>query len=196
MAESEKAKAELAFLKSQINPHFLFNTLYSIYYLTLKKSDDAPEAVMKLSDIMRFVLTETQSDFVPLQKEIEYIEKYIDLQKLRISEKTKVNYTLEGDLSSLQIAPLILIPFVENAFKYGVSSCVNTSINLTIQIVDNKMDFKLSNKKIESDSETESSQIGIDNVQQRLRLIYPQKHNLSINDEEEYYSVTLSIDLI
>ncbi|MBI9033341.1 MAG: sensor histidine kinase [Bacteroidales bacterium] len=195
MAESEKTKAELAFLKSQVNPHFLFNTLYSIYYLTLNKSDDAPEAVMKLSDIMRFVFTETQNDFVSLHKEIEYIEKYIDLQKLRISDKTQVNYSLQGDITHSQVAPLILIPFVENAFKYGVSSHICTTIDLTISIIENKLNFVLINKKIESDFVAESSQIGVENVKQRLHLIYPHKHHLNIKDDDGFYSVNLSIEL-
>jgi len=193
--EIEKTKAELAFLKSQVNPHFLFNTLYSIYYLSLEKSDKTPQAILKLSDIMRFVLTESQCEYVPLQKEIDYINIYIDLQKLRISEKTKVILMLTGNTKDRQIAPLLLIPFVENAFKYGVSSYKDTVIKITLQMNGSLLEFEVVNQKFSVSNEIESSNIGLENVLHRIQLLYPQKHWIDLRDEEDRYSVNLKIGL-
>jgi sensor histidine kinase YesM len=195
LVEVGKTKAELSFLKSQVNPHFLFNTLYSIYHLTVNKSDKAPEAIMKLSDIIRFVLSESQSDFIPLEKEIDYITKYIDLQKLRISEKTKINFNVCGNIKEKQIAPLILIPFVENAFKYGVSSHVETSIKISLTITETSIELDLSNNKFDIIIEQEKNNIGLRNVKQRLLLLYPHEHKLIIKDEPFAYSVNLTIYL-
>lgn len=192
-AEVEKSKAELAFLQSQVNPHFLFNTLYSIYYLTLNKSDKAPEAIMKLSDIMRFVLTDSTCDFVPLLKEIEYISKYIDLQKLRISEKTQIKFEIHGDCNEKQIAPLLLIPFVENAFKYGVSSHFETTIEIRLNINETTLELEVSNNKFGTISESEKNNIGLKNVIQRLQLLYTQSYKLSICNEENRYMINLKI---
>jgi two-component system, LytTR family, sensor kinase len=191
--EVEKSKAELAFFQSQINPHFLFNTLYSIYYLAINKSDKAPEAVMKLSDIMRFVLTESQCDYIPLQNEIDYISKYIDLQKLRISEKTKINFEIEGSSNEKRIAPLLLIPFVENAFKYGVSSHTETTIEIMLKVSGTALEFAVSNNKFSTVSESEKNKIGLENVKQRLLLQYALKHKLTISNEENRFSVNLMI---
>jgi len=191
--EVEKSKAELAFLQSQVNPHFLFNTLYSIYYLTLNKSDKAPEAVLKLSDMMRFVLTDSTCDFIPLSKEIEYISKYIDLQKLRISEKTKVIFEIYGDCNKKQIAPLLLIPFVENAFKYGVSSHFETAIEILLKINEISLELEVSNNKFGTISENKKNNIGLKNVKQRLQLLYFHTHQLTIHNEENRYTINLKI---
>jgi two-component system, LytTR family, sensor kinase len=195
LLEVGKTKAELLFLKSQVNPHFLFNTLYSIYYLTVNKSDKASQAIMKLSDIIRFVLTESQCDYIQLEKEIDYITKYIDLQKLRISEKTKINFNVCGNIKEKQIAPLILIPFVENAFKYGVSSHVETLIKISLIITETSLELDLSNNKFDIIIEQEKNNIGLRNVKQRLLLLYPQKHKLIIKDEPFSYSINLTICL-
>lgn len=194
--ENEKTKAELLFLKSQINPHFLFNTLNSIYYMTLKKSDDAPKAIIKLSDIMRYILTETNMDFVPLQQEIDYIEKYIDLQKLRISEYTNLNYEFKGETKEMQIAPLVIIPFIENAFKYGVSSHSKSSINISIEVTNNKFHLKVKNNKIANEDEIEGTETGLSNIKKRLNLIYPDKYDLFIDNNNDTYSVYLKIKLL
>jgi two-component system, LytTR family, sensor kinase len=191
--ESEKSKAELAFLQSQVNPHFLFNTLYSIYYLALEKSDKAPEAILKLSDIMRFVLTDSTADFIPLSKEIEYISKYIDLQKLRISEKTKVKFNIYGDCTEKQIAPLLLIPFVENAFKYGVSSHIETTIEILLKINEKSLELEVLNNKFGTITESAKNNIGLKNVIQRLQLLYKETHDLSIFNDNNRHKVNLMI---
>jgi len=193
--ENEKNKAELLFLKSQINPHFLFNTLNSIYYMTLKKSDDAPKAVIKLSDIMRYILTEASADFVPIQQEIDYIEKYIDLQKLRISDNTKVDYKFEGEINELQIAPLVIIPFVENAFKYGVSSHSESSIHIKIEVLHNTLHLRVINTIITQVDEIEGTEIGLNNIKKRLDLIYPDQHELTIESDSDIFEVSLQINL-
>ena len=193
VAEAEKVEAELASLRLQVNPHFLFNTLYNIHYLTISKSDNAPDAILKLSDMMRFLLSESQEKFVPLQKELEYIQKYIALQKLRISHNTKVEFKITGDYSTIQIAPLILFPFVENAFKYGVSSHNETSIYIGLLISEKMIQFDVSNKKFKTIDEVEKNNIGLKNVTNRLNLIYPRLHELKIFDKKESFSVDLRI---
>lgn len=193
VAEAEKVEAELASLRLQVNPHFLFNTLYNIYYLTVSKSDNAPDAILKLSDMMRFLLSESHEKFVPLQKEIEYIQMYIDLQKLRISHNTKVEFKITGDYSTKQIAPLILFPFVENAFKYGVSSHKETSIYIGLLISEKMIQFDLSNGKFKTIDEVEKNNIGLKNVTNRLNLIYPRLHELKIFDKKDSFSIDLRI---
>lgn len=191
--EIEKSKAELAFLQSQVNPHFLFNTLYSIYQLTVSKSDKAPVALIKLSDIMRYVLTESQCNYIPLHMEIAHINKYIDLQKLRISEKTRVNFTVIGNLAEKLIAPLLLIPFVENAFKYGVSSHEETTIHINLSTTATSFEFSVTNNKFQSLENHEKNNIGLDNVRNRLQLLYPESHKLLIYDEANGYQINLKI---
>src|SRR5437773_3176321 len=121
-AEADKVKAELAFLKAQINPHFLFNTLNNIYSLAITKNENTSFAVMKLSNIMRYVTDDATNDFVPLQMEIDCINDYIELQRLRLSKKAEINFAVSGNTEDKQIAPLILMTFVENVFKYGIST--------------------------------------------------------------------------
>ncbi|MDD4972246.1 MAG: histidine kinase, partial [Paludibacter sp.] len=128
-------QSELSFLKAQINPHFLFNTLNNIYALTLKKSDDAPLAVMKLSNLMRKITSDTGVDYVPFEEEEQFIRDYIELQALRLTDKTAIKYEVEGNYQSLMIAPRILIPFIDNAFKYGVSNHYESEIKI-------RFDFK------------------------------------------------------
>jgi len=132
--KEEKQIAEISYLKAQINPHFLFNTLNSLYALTLEKSKEAPNAVLKLSSIMRYVVTESNQDFVPLEKEINYIKDYIDLQKLRIDKDANLKISIEGESKGKIIAPLIVIPFIENAFKYGINPDENSFIDIKIKI--------------------------------------------------------------
>lgn len=192
-AEAEKVEAELASLRLQVNPHFLFNTLYSIYYLSANKSDNAPLAILKLSDMMRFIMTDSQEKHILLQNEIDYIQQYIDLQKMRISEKTTVRFDIVGDLSSRQIAPLILFPFVENAFKYGVSSHEGATIYIGLLVSDTMMQFEVTNQKFQSIDEAGKNNIGLKNVTNRLQLIYPNLHRLEISNEEKRFNVHLRI---
>ncbi|PCE63730.1 sensor histidine kinase [Sediminicola luteus] len=193
--EAEKTKAELGLLKSQVNPHFLFNSLNSIYFLTSTKDDRAPKALMALSDMMRYVLTEPGSDLVPLGNEINYIEKYISLQKLRIPNHTVVDVVIDVENESLQVAPMLLIPFVENAFKYGVSTIQSSQIFIQFTANANRLKFLVRNQIIPKIEKTDGVNIGIKNVARRLELVYPDAHVLDIKTTQGFYEVKLAIDL-
>ncbi|HEY4335070.1 MAG TPA: histidine kinase, partial [Puia sp.] len=144
---NEKLKAELGFLKAQINPHFLFNTLNNIYALATAQSEHTAAAVMKLSSIMRYVLSEARNDLVPLEKEIQFTSHYIELQKMRLTDKTIVDFTVKGDPLGRQIAPLLLLPFVENAFKYGISTRERSPIRILLEINKDSLYFSVCNQK-------------------------------------------------
>ena len=181
-SEKEKINAELAFLKAQINPHFRFNTLNNIYSMAVIKNDKTPFAIEMFSKLMRFVLYETQHDFVLLSGKIEYIDTYIELQKLRLSSSVTVNYQKSGNPASLQIAPLMIMPFIENAFKFGVSTEKESIITIRIDILDSELNFfALNAKNYSSDKGEGSSQLGLDNTKKRLHLIYPGRHTLKIS---------------
>ncbi len=192
--EEEKLKAELSYLKAQINPHFLFNTLNSIYALTVKKSDSAPESITKLSSIMRYSITDAVHDLVALDKELNYINAYVELEKLRLTEKVKLNYTISGNPAGKQIAPLIFVPFIENAFKYGVSTKDNSVIDIIINIDATNLNLEVKNTKARNDPKNKLG-LGIENTKKRLHLIYPGKHTLEIQDHEKEFSVNLKITL-
>lgn len=192
--ENEKLHAELSFLKSQINPHFLFNTLNNIYSLAENKSDLTPIAVMKLSNIMRYVLTEARQDSVPLEKEMQFINDYIELQKIRNTDKTSVGFTVVGDIAGKKISPLILLPFTENAFKYGVSTRELSPINILIESNKNNIHFRIKNNKHNNGKNSlVNTGIGINNTRRRLDLLYPGKYELNIEDEPLTYTINLNI---
>jgi len=189
-------QSELSFLKAQVNPHFLFNTLNNIYALTLKKSDDASLAVMKLSNLMRKITTDSGVDFVPFEEEESFIHDYIELQELRLTGKTKVNYELVGKYNSLSIAPRILIPFIDNAFKFGVSNRFNSEIKIRFEFIDKSMYFTIQNAIHPLGGESlESSGVGLENSQRRLDLLYKDKYILKITKTPEIYHVLLKIEL-
>ena len=195
-AEKEKLKAEVSYLKAQINPHFLFNTLNSLYALTLEKSDAAPDAVLKLSGMMRYVVTESVNDFVPLQKELDYISDYIELQRLRIVDASRLSYVVTGNPDGKQISPLVIIPFIENAFKYGVNGEEDWQISININIQENLLTLVVSNNQVTINfHESAASEQGIENTKKRLNYIYPDQHELTIDDGEQSYRVTLKIRL-
>lgn len=189
-------QSELSFLKAQINPHFLFNTLNNIYVLTLKKSESAPTAVMKLSNLMRKITNDTAVDFVPFEEEEQFIRDYMDLQELRLSEKTKVIYEVTGDYSRCNIAPRILIPFIDNAFKFGVSGHTESEIVIRMHFEGTLLHFSIKNAIHQSNGESmESAGVGLDNSKRRLNLLYKDLYELKINHTEESYEVLLQIDL-
>ena len=198
--ERRSMQSELKFLKTQINPHFLFNTLNNLYALTLKKSDLAPDIVLKLSDMMRYMLYECNEKLVPLQKEIIYLQHYIDLEKLRFGNKERMHFSVEGDVKDQKIAPLILIPFVENAFKHGLKSSVqeNAYFYCYLIIENNHLEFTVINSKPELPvaEKDRFGGIGLVNVQRRLNLLYPDKYTLKIKNTKEEYSVKLTLELI
>lgn len=192
----EKLSTEIAFLKAQINPHFLFNTLNSIYSLTLSNSEAAPEAVVKLSGIMRYAISDTAKELVALEREITYISNYVDLQRLRTGGKVKIDCEIKGNAAGKQIAPFILIPFVENAFKYGVNPEEESDIQVNIWMDKKKVMMGVHNKKVFIRKDKESGTgLGINTTIQRLGLVYPGKHSLTIDDNEKNFNVSLEITL-
>ncbi|QEC76397.1 sensor histidine kinase [Mucilaginibacter ginsenosidivorax] len=192
--ENQRLTAELAFLKSQINPHFLFNSLNSIYSLAYQKSDTTPEAILKLSEIMRYMLYECNDNRVDLSKELQYLHNYIDLQKIRFGNKAFIDFKVMGNVTNQQIVPLLLIAFIENAFKHGVANDVMTPIKLLINVDECKLHFYIQNKKHTHNRDAIGG-IGLTNVQRRLNLLYPGKYTLNIRDTEDTYTCELSIIL-
>jgi hypothetical protein len=195
-AQKDKLQAELSYLKAQINPHFLFNTLNTIYSLAVEKSDNAPGAVVKLSDMMRYVLNEADKDYVPLDKEIKYISNYIELQKGRFGDTVKVDYTVNGNTTRKTIAPLVLIPFIENAYKHGINPEEESAIEVLIDIHPKAVQLYVSNKKVAVQQRLEEkSGLGIENTKSRLNLLYPGKYELNITDDGNKFTVLLNIDI-
>jgi two-component system LytT family sensor kinase len=192
--ENQRLSAELAFLKSQINPHFLFNSLNSIYSLAYQRSETTPEAILKLSEIMRYMLYECNDNKVDLARELQYLQNYIDLQKIRFGNKAFIDFKIDGKVETQQIVPLLLIAFIENAFKHGVASNPQTPIRLLIEVDEAHLHFFMQNKK-HTNNRDESGGIGLNNVKRRLDLLYPEKYNLDIRDEIDTYTVELSLVL-
>lgn len=192
-AEAEKANAELSFLKAQINPHFLFNTLNNIYSLAITNNPNTAESIMKLSNIMRYVTDEVTENFVSLQSEVDCIIDYIDLQRLRIGSKTTVNFNVTGTIAQQRIAPLLFMTFVENVFKYGVSKQHESAIDINLHIADDIITFMCVNPIFERKEHIERTGIGIVNTKQRLEHLYPGKHVLNIADDNNQFTVVLTL---
>ncbi len=197
--EKETIQSELQFLKSQINPHFLFNTLNNLYALTLKKSEKAPEIVIKLSEMLRYMLYECNEKYVPLFKEINYLSNYLDLEKLRQGQHVEITLSVEGNPGNLRIAPLMFITFLENCFKHGLSHHISKGyVHTTIRIENHTVDFQVTNSKPDSLPNQEHRRpggIGLVNVKRRLALLYPRKHELTITDSPNSFTVQLIIRL-
>lgn len=195
--ERSKAKAELLNLKYQLQPHFLFNILNSIYSLALLKSDDAPNGILKLSNVMRYVVQESSKDFVELDKEIEYLKDYVALQLVRTDNSLDFSYTEIGETRGLQIAPFILVNFIENAFKYGFNAEKNSKIAVKIIVQENVLNFSVSNNIVnESITDEISLKIGLKNTIEHLNQVYEEKHTLTITNDGKTYNVDLRINLI
>lgn len=190
----EAEKAELSFLKSQINPHFLYNTLNYIYSLALPVSDKLAEAVIRLSDLMRYTLTESPDGKVSLLKEVDYLESYVELFRMRFDPLFYVNFEVEGVTEQQRMAPLLLISFLENAFKHGVLNDPDHPVRIEIKVIRQELKVTLFNK-INQNQKDHSSGIGLMNVQRRLYLIYPGKHDLEIQNDGKSYQVNLRIEL-
>lgn len=194
----EKLAAELNFLKAQVHPHFLFNTLNNLYALTLIKSDKTPDIVLKLSDLLDYMIYKSNDKFVSLAKELEILEGYIELEKMRYNERLDFKYELNGKPGTHEIAPLILLPFVENCFKHGASKDrVKPSIYIRMDIEPTFLFLKVVNSvPAEKKNEIKENEgIGLKNVQRRLELIYPGKHELKIQPGEKLFSVECKIFL-
>ncbi|MEM8526677.1 MAG: sensor histidine kinase [Bacteroidota bacterium] len=192
--EKEKVKAELDFLKAQINPHFYFNTLNNLYGLALLKSDKAPNAILKLSEIMEYVIYDARTERVPLEKEMEYLKNYVELECLRLEENAKVQFEVEGDGQGLQVAPLLLLPLVENAFKHGTSNAESVDIQIVIQIdkKDSVLDLSVKNY---FESSNRKMGLGIENLRKRLDLMYLNVYELKQTTEGDYHISELKLQL-
>jgi LytS/YehU family sensor histidine kinase len=194
-AEAEKAQAELSFLKAQVNPHFLYNTLNNIYTLAITKDDHTGPSIMKLSNIMRYITDEANHDFVNLQNEIDCITDFISLQQLRLTKKTALEYRLDGTVRNQQIAPLILMAFVENVFKYGISNHKSGNLVVNISLTDTSINLYCKNTIYPDKKNTDRTGIGLENTKKRLQYIYPHQHILNITDHDGFFTVNLTIHL-
>lgn len=197
--ENQSLSSELRFLKAQINPHFLFNTLNNLYYLAYTKSPNTTEVISKLSQMMRYMLDDSNHSRVSLEKEIAYMENYVSLERLRLEENVSISFKVIGDVSTASIAPLILITFLENAFKHGVSNSSSDSwIDITIQVSDQQCLYEVANSKIPETQKTvkEKSGIGMANLKRRLALSYPDNYQLKVEDLEDQYAVELKLNLV
>lgn len=195
--EQEKIQTELSYLKAQINPHFLFNTLNSIYSLAIEQSAHTPDAIIELSAFLRYITNETHEDQVLLGKELAYIGHYIALQKLRLAETVQLSYTTTGQTQGKTIASLILISFIENAFKYGVNPQEDSVIAIDISVLESELHCHVFNRKVNTTPtfQTAGSGIGLANTKARLKLLYPDRHRLVINDRADDFTVDLFLIL-
>ena len=191
--KEEKVNAELALLKTQINPHFLFNTLNNLYGLTVEKSDDAPDLVLKLSDLLRYTIYQGKKDLVSLKQEIEYLKNYIELHKIRYHKNVDIHFDYEFD-SNLKIAPLLCIILIENAFKHGVELLTqNAYVHIRLKTLKNSIKFEVENN-FKSNPSNIKEGIGLENLTNRLELIYPEKYSILTEKENTIYKVQLEID--
>ncbi|WP_436514917.1 sensor histidine kinase [Ekhidna sp. To15] len=196
----EKLKAELNFLKAQVHPHFLFNTLNNLYALTLKKSKDAPEVVLKLSDLLNYMLYECTADQVLIEKEIKLLNDYISLEQIRYGDRLNISFNILGNAGGMRVAPLMLLPFVENSFKHGVSEEMDEAwVSIDLELKEEKLTLKVENSKSkheERDDQFNYKQgIGLKNVQRRLELLYPEKHSLEMHDSVDSFLIVLTLEL-
>lgn len=195
--EKQAINAELIYLKTQINPHFLFNTLNNIHTLVYTQAATAPEAVMRLSSLMRYMLYESNAATVPLSIELNYLKDYIGLQQLRYKANDVVDFQVEGDADRCQVAPLLFIHLLENSYKHSPARLETGSVKVTVSVKDNLLAFSCQNpvgKKADNLLE-ELGGIGLPNVQKRLELLYPDKHSLEIDKTETHFRVQLTINL-
>lgn len=197
--QTRTMQSELRFLKSQINPHFLFNTLNNLYALTLKKDDKAPEIVIKLSEMMRYMLYECNEKRVPLQKEINYIRNYLDLEALRQGKNVRIDFEVNGKVTDQQIAPLMFIPFLENSFKHGLNHSITEGfVKIVMNVDDQEVNFNIENSKADRlilPTRGKSGGIGLVNVRRRLDLLYPEQYDLTVEDAPNTYAANLLLTL-
>ncbi|MEL6538587.1 MAG: histidine kinase [Bacteroidota bacterium] len=194
----EKLEAELKYLKAQIHPHFLFNTLNNLYALTLKKSDAAPEMVLKLSDLLNYMLYDCNENRVPLDKELKQIENYLALERMRYGDRLDIRYSVNGTVTGHRIAPMLIIAFVENSFKHGTSEELNQAwVNVELEVDEQTITLKVENSKADSaaaDDRQYKEGIGLNNVRRRLELLYPERHELKVLDSQDSFLVVLKLE--
>lgn len=195
IAESQRTSTELNYLRKQTNPHFLFNSLNSIYSLAHKKSDLVPDAIVTLSEMMRYMLYETDNKTVLLEKEIDYIKNYIELQKLRLNNIENISINIHGNTKDKFIEPMLLISFIENAFKYGTDYKGIAYVKIVITIEENILTFWVENKIENNSKDPENSGIGLTNIKNRLSLLYPNSHQLNLTSTDSIFTVHLVLQL-
>lgn len=190
-------ETELMFLKSQVNPHFLFNTLNAIYSMAVKKSDKTANTIVKLSALIRYMLYDSNKDFVELEEELMYIRNYIELQSIRLHDDVDLQFQINGKAEGKLIAPMLLVPFIENAFKHGIDYTSKSYVDIKISVDKDELNLRVTNSKNRQKAEQvdKNSGIGLKNVKRRLELVYPDKHLLNINESDDLYEVSLTIIL-
>lgn len=195
--EKEKLRSELQILKGQVHPHFMFNTLNSIYALSLKRPQDTSEAILKLSDLMRYILTESTQQTIELKKEIEIVRHYIELERSRFEHRLDMTMNIKGDLDDKSVAPLLLLPFIENSFKHGANEMIDQAwISLDLNVENDVLKFKLINgRSHENGDNPNSAHVGLQNVKRRLNLLYPNAHELRITEDADSFVVALTLSL-
>jgi two-component system, LytTR family, sensor kinase len=195
--ENEKLSTELNFLKSQVNPHFFFNTLNNIYSLAIQKSERTPEAIVKLSQLMRYIIYDTDKEKVALSKEIDYINNYIELEKLRLHDNVTISFTVDGNVADKQIEPLLLLPFVENAFKHGIDYKHACQISIRLTVKDSQLELCVENPLLSKPDKkvTEKQGIGRYNAERRLQLLYNKNYKLETTITESVFRVELTLNL-
>jgi len=196
--ETKQVETELNSLKSQLNPHFLFNTLNNIYSLSLDKSKHLPEVILKLSDLMRYILDSSKKSEVNLEDEIKFINNYIEMERIRLRDNTIIDFYSEGDFSKIKVAPMLFLPFLENIFKHGVNP-KNGKLETKIELSNTSkiITFRTSNKnytKIDTNNSL-STKNGLENIQQRLELLYPNKHKLEILNDDFNFRINLELEI-
>jgi LytS/YehU family sensor histidine kinase len=193
----EKAEAELNFLKSQINPHFLFNSLNSVYFLIDKENTDARKALHKFSEMLRYQLYEGDGEKIPIEKEINFLKDYVDLQKLRTDENYKIEFNCAADIKDFSIEPILLIPFVENSFKHisHFTDGRKNEIRIDIARQNGEMNFSVSNTTEDNLGEKHAGGIGLVNVKRRLELLYPGRHKLTLSRKEDMFEANLKLTI-
>jgi LytS/YehU family sensor histidine kinase len=191
-----QTETELNFLKAQVNPHFLFNTLNNLYATARVESPTTAEGLLKLSDLMRYMFTKANQESVLLSEEITYLENYIDLEKMRLNEGAHIVFLKKGDFTGKKIAPMLLLPFVENAFKHGVENQLdNIFVEINLSLQDNTLYFQIENNKQLGDKHPLSNGAGLANVNKRFAIGYPNQHNIDMTETNEKFSVKLWINL-
>lgn len=194
--EKEKLRSELQVLKGQVHPHFMFNTLNSIYALSLKRPEETSQAILKLSDLMRYVLTESTQQSIELKKEIEILQHYIELEKSRFDHRLDMTMNINGSINGQLIAPLLLLPFVENSFKHGANEMIDQAwISLDLHVEHDMLRFKLINGRSDTGDNPNSAHVGLQNVKRRLNLLYPNAHELRIMEDADTFIVSLTLFL-
>lgn len=198
--EREKLEAELNTLKSQLNPHFLFNCLNNIYSLALSNSPKTPDIVLKLSEMMRYVLYESRENYIPVKKELDFLGNFIELQKIRLNNKIDISYTIEGKIPDLKVIPLIFEPFIDNAFKHGIHHPADQPfIHIEVKFIDSLMKFSVRNnfRHLNSNKhDGKSSGIGLKNIEKRLNYLYqPEEYNYEVTKSESLFEVRMEVQL-